>query len=156
SIRPPYKRQFEAKQKELMYTASRLDPGIHCYPKGVPRLGAPPEIVHKPSAIYLLYAGQRTHRIVPIGAKHNPDADPTPEGDAIASWEGDTLVLDVVNLDSETWLDGDGDFHSDALHVVERFTRKGDTLEYEVIIEDPNLFTGPWKPVAGFALVDRI
>src|SRR5438094_2213915 len=84
TIRPPYKPEFVTRQKELMYTASRLDPGIHCYPKGVPRIGAPTEIVHKPDAIYLFYAGQATHRIVPIGGKHDLDSDPKPEGDSIA------------------------------------------------------------------------
>src|SRR5207302_491323 len=52
SRRPPYKPQYIAKQRELMYTASRIDPGIHCYPKGVPRLGPPTEIVHTPSTVY--------------------------------------------------------------------------------------------------------
>jgi hypothetical protein len=149
--RPPYKPELTAKQRELMYTASRIDPGIHCYPHGVPRLGAPTEIVHTPTTVYFFYAGQHTHRIIPIGGKHNEEQDPVPEGDSIAFWEGDTLVVDVVNFDSETWLDGDGDFHDDHLHVIERFTRKGNTLEYDVTIEDPTLFTAPWKPVAGFS-----
>jgi hypothetical protein len=149
SRRPPYKKQFVAKQRELMYTASRIDPGIHCYPKGVPRLGAPTEIVSAPAAVYFFYAGEHTHRIIPIGGKHDPDRDPLPDGDSIAYWDGDTLVVDVVNFDPETWLDGDGDFHDDNLHVVERFTRKGNTLEYDVTIEDPTLFTGPWKPISG-------
>ena len=65
----------------------------------------------------------------------------------IAFWDGDTLVVDVVNIDPETWLDGDGTFHDENLHVIERLTRKGNTLEYDVTIEDPTLFTGSWKPV---------
>lgn len=152
SRRPPYKPEFVARQRELMYTASRIDPGIHCYPKGIPRLGAPTEIVHTPTTVYFFYAGEHTHRIIPIGGKHNPEQDPLPDGDSIAFWEGDTLVVDVVNFDSETWLSRDGDFHDDNMHVVERFTRKGNTLEYEVIIEDPTLFTAPWKPMAGFTI----
>src|SRR5262245_14810827 len=158
SRRPPYKPEFQGKQRELMYTASRIDPGIHCYPAGVPRIGAPTEIIQTPGAVYLMYGGEgsaesedQTHafRIVPIGAKHGNDLDPVPDGHAVASWEGDTLVVDVVAIDPDTWLDGDGDFHDDNLHVVERFTRKGDTLEYDVTIEDPTLFTAPWKPPAG-------
>src|SRR5881396_4389767 len=155
SRRPPYKPEFVKKQRELMYTASRVDPGIHCYPAGVPRVGAPSEIVQTPNSVYLMYADERdedqTHafRIVPIGANHSEDLDPVPLGHSVASWDGDTLVVDVVAIDPETWLDGDGDFHSDALHVIERFTRKGNTLEYDVTIEDPKLFTKPWKPVAG-------
>ena len=152
SRRPPYKPQFIAKQRELMYTASRIDPGIHCYPKGVPRLGPPTEIVHTPSTVYFFYAGEHTHRIIPIGGRHNPDQDPLPNGDSTAHWEGDTLVVDVVNFDSETWLSRDGDYHDDNMHVVERFTRKGTTLDYEVTVEDPTLFTAPWKPKAGFTI----
>ena len=152
SRRPPYKPQFVAKQRELMYTASRIDPGIHCYPKGVPRLGPPTEIVHTPSTVYFFYAGEHTHRIIPIGGRHNPDQDPLPNGDSTAHWEGDTLVVDVVNFDSETWLSRDGDYHDDNMHVVERFTRKGTTLDYEVTVEDPTLFTAPWKPKAGFTI----
>src|SRR2546426_975644 len=141
-----------AKQRELMYTASRIDPGIHCYPFGVPRIGAPSEIVQTPTAMYFFYSGEsdedptHTFRVIPIGGKHDPDRDPRPDGDSIARWEGDTLIVDVVNLDPETWLDGDGDFHDENLHVVERFTRKGDTLEYDVIVEDPTLFTEAWRP----------
>ncbi len=141
SRRPPYKPQFVAKQRELMYTASRIDPGIHCYPKGVPRLGAPTEIAQTPTTVYFFYAGEQTHRIIPIGGRHNPDQDPLPNGDSIAYWDGDTLVVDVVNFDSETWLSRDGDYHDDNMHVVERFTRKGNTLEYDVTVEDPTLFS---------------
>src|SRR2546426_3574810 len=98
--RPPYKPEFVKKQRELMYTASRIDPGIHCYPAGVPRIGAPTGIAHTSTALYLMYADERdedqthTFRIVPIGAKHNPDEDPVPDGHSIAFWEGDTLVVD--------------------------------------------------------------
>jgi hypothetical protein len=157
SKRPPYKSQFRSKQRELMYTASRVDPAINCYPAGVPRIGAPTEIVSTPMAVYLMYGAEggpenedevHTFRIIPIGGKHDPDRDARPDGDSIASWDGDTLVIDVVNIDTETWLTGDGDFHDENLHVVERLTRKGNTLAYDVTIEDPTLFTGPWKPLA--------
>ena len=155
SRRPPYKPELVKKQREFMYTASRVDPGIHCYPAGVPRIGAPSEILQTSHTVYLMYADERdedqthTFRIVPIGAKHGEDLDPVPDGNSIAFWDGETLVVDVVAIDPDTWLDGDGDFHSDALHVIERFTRKGNTLDYDVTIEDPKLFTKPWKPVAG-------
>src|SRR5213595_3601093 len=113
SRRPPYKPQFVAKQRELMYTASRIDPGIHCYPAGVPRIGAPTEIVQTPGTVYLMYAGEgsaesedmtHTFRIVPIGATHAKDLDPVPVGHSIGFWEGDTLVVDVVAIDPDTWL----------------------------------------------------
>ena len=146
SRRPPYKPQFVAKQRELMYTASRIDPGIHCYPKGVPRLGAPTEIVQTPTAVFFFYAGEHTHRIIPIGGRHNPEQDPLPDGDSIAYWEGETLVVDVTGLNGLAWFDRAGNFASDTLHVVERFTRIGpDHMAYEATMEDPAVFTRPWK-----------
>src|SRR5438552_18652806 len=126
SRRPPYKPEFVKKQRELMYTASRVDPGIHCYPAGVPRVGAPSEIVQTPDALYLMYADERdedqTHafRIVPIGAKHGEELDPLPLGHSVPSWDGDTLVVDVVAVAAEAWVDGGSDSHSAALFVTAR------------------------------------
>jgi hypothetical protein len=61
-------------------------------------------------------------------------------------WEGETLVIDVTGFNDQTWFDRAGNYHSDALHVVERYTpRSPDTLMYEATIEDPNVFTRPWK-----------
>ncbi len=61
-------------------------------------------------------------------------------------WEGDTLVVDTTGFNGQTWFDRAGNFHSEALHVVERITaRSPETLMYEVTIEDPNVFTRPWK-----------
>ena len=75
--------------------------------------------------------------------------DPSYDGDSIGHWEGDTLVVDVNQLSDETWLDGGDDpgsgyFHSDATHVIERITRKGDTLRWEATVEDPKVLTKPW------------
>jgi hypothetical protein len=61
-------------------------------------------------------------------------------------WEGETLVVDVTGFNDQTWFDRAGNYHSDALHVVERYTpRSPDTLMYEATIEDPNVFQRPWK-----------
>jgi hypothetical protein len=152
-----------------MYTGSNTDPGLKCYPYGVPRLGAPAEIAQTPTVVYFFYKlGDATNsgtsfRVIPIGKKlpdlladskawirtEPLDHEPLPNGDSAARWEGDTLVVEGTYFDPETWLTGDGDFHSENMRVIERFTRKGNTLDYEVIIEDPGLLTAPWKPVAG-------
>ena len=61
-------------------------------------------------------------------------------------WEGETLVVDVNSFNDQTWFDRAGNFHTDALHVVERYTRiSPDAMDYEVTIEDPNVFSRPWK-----------
>jgi hypothetical protein len=93
-----------------------------------------------------LYEGRNTFRVVPTdGRGHRDDVEPTWNGDAIGRWTGDTLVVDVTNIIDESWLGADGWFHSDALHVVERFRRDGDTLTYSATVEDPKMFTGPWE-----------
>ena len=67
-------------------------------------------------------------------------------GQSVGRWEGDTLVVDVTGFNDQTWFDRAGNFHSEALHVVERFTpRSPDVLEYQATIEDPKVFTRPWK-----------
>ena len=71
------------------------------------------------------------------------DVDPSYFGDSVGHWEGDTLVVDVTHLNDETWLANGGYFHTDALHVVERYTRQGNTLRYEATAEDPNVMTKP-------------
>jgi hypothetical protein len=66
-------------------------------------------------------------------------------GDSRGRWDGDTLVVDVVYFTDQTWFDRAGNFHSDALHLVERYTPTGpDHINYEVTIDDPNVFTKPW------------
>jgi hypothetical protein len=67
-------------------------------------------------------------------------------GDSRGHWEGDTLVVDVTNQMARSWIDQAADFHSDAIHVVERFTPlDSNNIAYEATIEDPKVFTRPWK-----------
>ena len=154
---PPYKPELLAKVKELASDKVKNDPEFHCKPLGVPRSGAPRQIVQTAKLIVFLYDAQEgppgSFRLVPTdGRPHRTDVDPSYFGDSIGHWEGDTLVVDVTHFNDETWLagipgsqGGSGYFHSDALHVVERYTRTGDTLRWEATVEDPNVLTKPWK-----------
>ena len=109
-------------------------------------MGAPSQIVQTPGQVVLLYENRNTFRVIPTdGRPHRDDVEPTWNGDAVGRWEGDTLVVDVTNIIDESWLGADGWFHSDALHVVERFRRDGNTLTYSATVEDPKMFTGPWE-----------
>jgi hypothetical protein len=114
----------------------------------VPRvmyLPFPMQIVQTPK--YVLIASEFAHTLRTIymnGTKHPGDVDFW-IGDSRGHWEGDTLVVDVANLNPETWFDRSGNFHSDALHIVERISRtEPDLLTYEATLEDPKVFTRPW------------
>lgn len=150
ALRPEYKPAYAAKAKANFDRANYLDPAFGCQPQGVPRIGVPTEIVQTPTTVYFLYQNHNIYRVVPIdGRKHDPDAERLPMGDSIGHIDGDTLTVDVTSLSEgdETWLDGDGSFHSNDMHVIERFTRKGNALSYQLTVEDP-YFAKPFTPAA--------
>jgi hypothetical protein len=125
------------------------DPAALCLPLGVPRISIvglfPIQIVQTPAQIVILYEYMNVFRIIPIDAMHNDDVVPSYMGDSVARWEGDTLVVDTIGFNDKTWLTGTGTFHTDALHVTERYTRiDKDQITYDVTMEDPNVFTQPW------------
>ncbi len=125
------------------------DPLNKCFLPGVPRanyLPYPFQIFQTPKYVLMAYEYDHATRTIALdGSKHLDDIDFW-MGDSRGHWEGDTLVVDVADLHDETWLDAAGDFHSDKLHLVERYTRTGpETLEYEVTIEDPKVYTRTWK-----------
>jgi hypothetical protein len=125
------------------------DPEFKCYLPGVPRatyIGLPFQIVQGTSP-YILIAYEFTSatRVVRMNWKGEAPTDSW-MGWSRGRWEGDTLVVDVTGFNDLTWFDRAGDFHSDALHVVERYTPASPYhLMYEATIEDPKVFTRPWK-----------
>jgi hypothetical protein len=126
------------------------DPAAQCLPPGIPRtsiLGLfPVQIVQTPQQVVILYEYMNTFRVIPIDAKHPDDMVPTYMGDSVARWEGDTLVVDVTGFNDKTWLIGTGTFHTEALHVTERYTRiSKDRINYDITMEDPNVLTKPWE-----------
>jgi hypothetical protein len=144
----PYLPEAAVKKKENFAHRLELDPEVRCYLPGVPRatyLPYPFQIVQ--SEKYMLFAYQyagATRNINMISAKKAPIDSWM--GWSNGRWEGDTLVVDVTGLNDQTWFDRAGDFHSDALHVVERYTpRSPETMQYEATIEDPKTFSRPWK-----------
>ena len=114
------------------------DPSFYCKPLGVPRMGPPSQVVQTPGLVVLLYQGRNTFRTIPTdGRAHNADADWTWNGDSVGRWDGDTFVIDTTKLVEDSWLGADGWFHSNKMHVVERLSRKGDTLTWSATVEDP-------------------
>jgi hypothetical protein len=144
----PYLPAAAARKKANFDNRLTLDPEIKCYLPGVPRatyMPYPFQIVQSPKFIMIVYEYANAVRTINM-----EDRSPSPidswMGHSVGHWEGDTLVVDVTSLNDQTWFDRAGDFHSDALHVVERYTRTGrDALNYEATIEDPNVFSRPWK-----------
>jgi len=144
--KPPYKPELMEKVQLLSDKRQFNDPAFYCKPLGVPRIGPPSQIVQTPGLVVLLYQGRNTFRTIPTdGRPHNPDADWTWNGDSVGRWDGDTFVIDTTKLVEDSWLGADGWFHSNKMHVVERLSRKGDTLTWTATVEDPGVFTKPWE-----------
>jgi hypothetical protein len=133
--------------------ARYISPLASCFPPGIPRhLIAPAshQIIQAPGYVVHLLEYSHSYRIIPTGAgAHPPDAVRLWQGDSRGRWEGNTLVVDVTNSNGLTWFDNAGNFFSDAVHLVERFTMvDADTIHYEARIEDPQVYTRPWTMVS--------
>ena len=144
----PYQPWAAAKQKENAANWIALDPEIKCYLPGVPRAVYQPfpfQIFQTPASLLISYEFASASRTIPI-RKPQPGPVDSWMGNSSGRWEGDTLVVDVNSFNDQSWFDRAGNFHSDALHVVERYTPMSrDALHYEATIEDPKVFTRPWK-----------
>jgi len=144
----PYVPAAAAKKKENFENRLTADPEIKCYLPGVPRatyMPHPFQIVQTPQFILMAYEFAGAARTIYMD-KAPPNPVDSWMGHSVGRWEGDTLVVDVTRLNDQTWFDRAGNFHSDALHVVERYTPlSADALTYDVTIEDPKVFSRPWK-----------
>ena len=146
----PYQPWALEKKKDILEHHLFDDPQAHCWLSGVPRQMYTPfgfQILQPPGYVVLLYEAFHSYRIIPLdGRPHASAAIHMFEGDSRGHWERDTLVVDVTNQNEKTWFDMAGNFHSDALHVIERYTMTDlNTIQYEATLEDPKVFTRPWK-----------
>jgi hypothetical protein len=151
--RPIYKPENWDKVQQLDMWTNKYDPVMTCQPLGVPREGPPRRIYQTDQDITFLYqggdagGGYGEYRVIPTDGRSHPksaELDITYMGDTVGRWEGDTLVLDSVAFTDTTWLGRGGFFHSDQMHVVERFKREGDALLYDVTVEDPEVLAEPY------------
>jgi hypothetical protein len=153
----PYKPEAAAKKKENQEKWVERDPEIKCYLPGVPRANYMPypfQILQSPNALFFSYEYAGAVRNIFL-----KDPGPAPVdswmGQSVAHWEGETLVIDATGFNDQSWFDRSGNFHSESLHVVERYTRtSADVIAYEATIEDPKVFTRPWK--IGMPLYRRV
>jgi hypothetical protein len=148
----PYQPWALARKKENFANRKTADLAeANCYLPGVPRITYMPypfQIEQTDKAIAFSYEFDHALRVIHMEGKH-PDPNnflDTWMGDSRGHWEGDTLVVDLRNFNDQTWFDKAGNFHSEALHVVERYSLSdADHMNYEVTIEDPKVFTRSWK-----------
>src|SRR3954471_4987492 len=144
----PYKPEALAMKKENVDHWIDRDPELKCYLPGIPRamyMPFPFQITQSTNKIHMAYEFSNTARTIHLDKVEGPPDD-TWMGHSVGHWEGDTLVVDVTRFNENGWFDRAGKFHSEALHLLERFTpMTPDAINYEVTIEDPKVFTRPWK-----------
>jgi hypothetical protein len=125
------------------------DPASNCFQAGVPRasyLPTPFQITQSVGNLAIVYTDNHAYRIVDASSVPHDDGIDFFMGDSRGHWDGATLVVDVTDLGDQTWLDEAGNFHSDQLHVVERYTLLGpDRMQYEARLEDPKTYAKPWS-----------
>lgn len=148
----PYQPWALEKKKENFANRKAADQAeANCYLPGIPRatyMPHPFQISQSSKAIAFSYEFDHALRVIHMDGQH-PDPNgflDTWMGDSRGRWEGDTLVIDLRNFNDQTWFDKAGNFHSEALHVVERYSlADAGHMSYEVTIDDPKVFTRPWK-----------
>jgi hypothetical protein len=144
----PYQPWAAAKKRENAEHWLDRDPEIKCYMPGVPRatyMPYPFQILQSTNKIVMAYEYAGASRTIHLDTVSDSPA-PTWMGWSRGRWEGDSLVVAVTDFNEETWFDRAGNFHSDELRVTERYTpTSADHLLYEATIEDPKVFTRPWK-----------
>ena len=144
----PYLPEALAQRDANFANRATADPDSNCYLPGVPRIMYMPfpfQIIQAPDYIAMAFEYVHGVRHIFFDSEHPPGPIEWWMGDARARWEDDTLVVDLVHFNDETWFDAAGNFHSTEMHLVERYTLiDRDHINYEVTVEDPQVFSRPW------------
>ena len=151
---PVYKPEFWDKIQEQDQWTNKYDPVMTCQPLGLPRHGTPRRIVQTDKDVIFFYGpnadyggGAAEFRDIPTDGRQRDKRNAsltTYYGESIGTWQGDTLVIDSINFVDTTWLGRGGLMHSDDMHIIEKLTRVGNELRYDMTIEDPVYFVEPW------------
>ncbi|HLI86937.1 MAG TPA: hypothetical protein VKV17_23725 [Bryobacteraceae bacterium] len=152
--RPLYKPEYWDKIQELDQWTNKYDPVMTCQPLGLPRQGTPSRIIQTDKDIIMFYrqyadygGGNTEFRDIPTDGRSRvpeKELESTYYGYSIGHWEGDTLVIDSTSFTDATWLGRGGLFHSADMHIVEKLTRVGNEIRYDMTVEDPDSFIEPW------------
>jgi len=145
----PFKPEAATLFQMRQETNGKDDPDARCLPSGMPRKNATPsvyKILQTPGLILFLYESRTTYRQIFMDGRPLPeDPQPTWDGYSVGHWEGDTLVVETTGLSGKAWLDSAGHPESESLHLIEKFRRPTfGTLEIEITIDDPKMYTKPW------------
>jgi hypothetical protein len=144
----PYKPEALATKKANVENWVDRDPEVRCYLPGTPRamyMPYPFQITQSTNKIHLAFSYAATARTIHMD-KVEPPPDFTWMGHSVGRWEGDTLVVEVTDFNDRTWFDRAGNYHSDAMKLTERYTlESANLIRYEATIEDPQVFSRPWK-----------
>jgi hypothetical protein len=163
---PTYKPEHWDRIQELDMWTNKYDPIMTCKPIGIPRHGTPQRIIQTDYDVIFFYGanadyggGNNEYRDIPIDGRELTAQQLNLSafyGQSIGDWEGDTLVIESINFDDSTWLGRGGFFHSGSMRTVERLTRVGDELHYDMTVEDPEVLLEPWvMPTRVLRLSDR-
>jgi len=144
----PYLPEMQAQRESNQADWARLDPAAKCYIPGIPRqtyMPAPFQILQTDSEIFIAYQWGSNSRSIFMDRPGSSAPIPSWMGYSLGQWEGETLVVDVTSQVPDTWFDAAGNYHSDALHVEERYRLIDDShIEYEATITDPKVYREPW------------
>jgi hypothetical protein len=151
---PTYKPEFWDKIQELDMWTNKYDPVMTCKPLGLPRHGTPTRIIQTDKDLVFFYpinadygGGNNEYRVIPTDGR-TPSAEAlsvaTFYGQSVGKWEGDTLVINSTSFDDTTWLGRGGFFHSGSMQIVEKLTRVGNEIRYDMTVEDPEVLLEPW------------
>lgn len=145
----PYTPAAAAQKKKNFAERATADPLSNCYLPGVPRIMVmefPFQIFQTPEHVAMTFEWSQVYRLIYTNGKKGPTGIDSWMGDSRGQWEGDTLVVEVKGHNDRTWFDLAGNFHSDEMTLIERYTMlNADTIQYEVTVTDPKTFTKPWK-----------
>jgi hypothetical protein len=145
----PYTPAALKKRNENFEKRAELDPFNQCFMPGVPRImyvEHPFQIFQTTNHVAMTFEWSQVFRLIYTDGSKHEDGIEFWMGDSRGHWEGDTLVVEVTNHNDQTWLDAAGNFHSEQLKLTERYTMlDADTIQYEATLEDPKVYTRPWK-----------
>ncbi len=141
-----YKPELVGKVQDQFWGMMKNDNTVKCGYPGLPRIGAPSHILQGEKELVFLYNDQSgfAWRVIRLGGSFQQDIDSTYYGDSVGRWEGDTLVVESRNFNTETWMGEWGYFHSPQMRIIEKLHRVGDVVYDQITVIDPEVLTEPW------------